>query len=174
LSIFAGVAFYFENYILGAILYQVSYIFDIVDGALARVKNISSKFGAFFDVATDWLKAPILISLLLYIQGNIVVLIIILLLLGVNCCANKYNDMLFYTTKKSITKTSEIATSKIGKYFEYMKSIHIIPLPGIVEFEALILFLYPIFQLNIFLYLGILLLLFNFILKIYIILKKIK
>jgi len=173
-AFFAGIAFYYHFFILGAVLYQISYIFDIVDGALARVKKITSKFGAFFDVFTDWIKAPILIIILLYMTHEIIALIIILLLLMWNCCANKYNDMLFYTTKKSITSSKEVSRSKIGKYFDYMKTRHIIALPGIVEFEALILFLYPVSQYKVFLYLSILLLLFNFILKTYVIVKKLK
>ncbi len=173
-AIFAGIAFYFHYFILGAVLYQLSYIFDIVDGALARVKKIASPFGAFFDVFTDWLKAPTLIVILLFAMQETTGLILILLLLMWNCCANKYNDMLFYTTKKSISSSDAVSRSKIGQYFEYMKQKHIIPLPGIVEFEALILFLYPIFQNIIFLYLSIVLLLFNFILKIYVIVKKLK
>jgi len=32
-AVLAGVAFYFNYFVVGAILYQISYIFDIVDGA---------------------------------------------------------------------------------------------------------------------------------------------
>jgi len=173
-AICSGIAFYFHYFILGAIIYQISYIYDIVDGALARVKNLTSKIGAFFDVITDWIKAPILIAILLIVTNHYILLLMIIFLLFWNCCVNKYNDMLFYTTKKSITKSDELANSKIGKYFEFMKNKHIQPLPGSVEFEALVLFLYPVCKQQIFLYLAILLQIFNLLLKIYVIIKKLK
>jgi len=170
----AGIAFWFGYFIWGALLYQLSYIFDIIDGSLARVKGISSKYGAFLDVFTDWIKAPILIIILLYTQNEIEWLLAILILLTWSCCANKYNDMLFYTEDNSLSRSSQIQQSKIGKYFKYMEKKHILPLPGIIEFEALILFFYPITGLNIFIYLAILLLSFIFLLKVYIIVKKLK
>jgi len=171
-AVFAGIAFLNQYYVAGAILYQISYIFDIVDGALARVTNQTSKFGAFLDVFTDWLKAPLLIIILLWDKQFF--LITILFLLFINCCINKYNDMLFFTTKKSITKSNEILKSKIGKYFEFMKAKYIQPLPGIVEFEALVLFFYPIFKSDIFLWLGIGLLLLLFLMKFFVVYKKLK
>ena len=171
-AVFAGIAFLNQYYVAGAILYQISYIFDIVDGALARVTNQTSKFGAFLDVFTDWLKAPLLIIILLWDKQFF--LITILFLLFINCCINKYNDMLFFTTKKSITKSKEISKSKIGKYFEFMKAKYIQPLPGIVEFEALVLFFYPIFKSDIFLWLGIGLLLLLFLMKFFVVYKKLK
>ena len=173
-SVFAGVEIANNHYILGAILYQISYIFDIVDGALARVKSLSSKYGAFLDVFTDWFKAPLLITLMLYQEGRFELLIAILMLLFWNCTANKYNDMLFFTTKKSLTKSTELKASKVGRYFEFMRQKHLIPLPATVEFEALVLFFYPIFKNEIFLYLGIFILFFNFTLKLYAITRKIK
>ncbi len=174
LAIFSGIAFYEHAFVVGALLFQLSYIFDIVDGALARVKGISTRYGAFLDVFTDWLKAPVLIIIVLYLQEEISLLIITLLLLMWSCCANKYNDMLFYTEKKSLTQSDEISTSRIGQYFKYMKERHIIELPGTIEFEALILFFYPITEQSIFLYLALFLLFGTFLLKVYIIMKKLK
>jgi phosphatidylglycerophosphate synthase len=173
-AIFSGISFFFGFFIMGAFLYQVSYIFDIVDGSLARVQKKSSQYGAFLDVFTDWIKAPILIVILLYVQNQLIFLTIILLLLSWVCCANKYNDMLFYTKRKSLSEDDKIQKSKIGKYFQRMESKNIAPLAGNVEFEALILFFYPITQLQIFIYFSVTLLLLLFILKVYIIFKKVK
>jgi len=173
-AVFAGVSFYYQAFVLGAILYQISYIFDIVDGSLARVKRVSTKTGAFFDVFTDWIKALLLIAVLLYRTNEFVILVILFILLIWNCNANKYNDMLYYTTRKSFSKTDEIIESKIGKYFNYMRKKNVIALPGIVEFEALVLFLYPITHWTLCLYLAIGLLVFSFVLKTYVILKKIR
>ena len=168
----AGVFFFKKSFILGAIFFQISYILDIVDGALARFTEQTSKFGAFLDVVTDWIKAPLLIVILLYRQEQLL-LIVILLLLSFGCFVSRYNDMLFYTTKKSLSTSQEVSSSKIGRYLNLMKQKHIQPFPSTIEFEAMVLFFYPIFKIKLFLYLGILILLFNIVLKLYAILKKI-
>ncbi len=174
-AVFAGVSFFYNSYISGAVLYQISYILDIVDGSLARVKNLSSKLGAFFDVFTDWLKGPLLIIVLFLKFNYINELIIILYLLFLTALANKYNDRIFYTEKKSIINSSNMEQeSVIYKYFNFMQRKNINPLPGMVEFEALLLFFLPIFQEKIFVYLSIVLLVFLFTLKIFLIYKKIK
>jgi len=49
-------AFYAQNgwgYILGTLLLQLGYIFDCLDGIVARNHNQGSKFGAFFDLTLD-------------------------------------------------------------------------------------------------------------------------
>ncbi len=173
-AIFAGLSFLFDHFFIGAILYQISFIFDIVDGALARSKNLTSSIGAFYDVVTDWIKAPILMIILFYKLDQILLGMAVMFLLFLNCCINRYNDMLFYTQKKSLTKTNNIKKSLIGRYFEFMKRKHLIALPGSVEIEGLLLFFFPIFKSVLFVYLAILLLVFNFFLKTYVVIKKIK
>ena len=173
-AVISGLAFYKDDYIAGALLFQLSYIFDIVDGALARVTNQTSKYGAFLDVFTDWFKAPILIIVLFYKLDQILLGEILMFLFFLNCCANKYNDMLFYTQQKSLTKSETVQKSLIGRYFEFMKQKRLIALPGSVEVEGIILFLYAIFHNIIFVYLALFLLVFNFVLKTYIVIKKIK
>ena len=99
IAIFSGFAFYHSYFIIGAILFQLSYIFDIVDGALARVTNQNSKYGAFLDVFTDWFKAPLLVVVIFYNLNMPYFGEMIIFLYFIGCCANKYNDMLFYTEK---------------------------------------------------------------------------
>jgi phosphatidylglycerophosphate synthase len=175
-AVFSGIAFYYEHFILGAFLFQFSYILDIVDGSLARVTKQTSKFGAFFDVFTDWIKAPILFVVLFIKLNQYNLLIILLLLLFFSCLVNKYNDMLFYQGSKSITKDIENKTSKsfIGKYFLFMKNNNIQAFPSTIEVEGLLLFLYPIFQNLIFVYLAFAILIFQISIKFFAILKKIK
>ena len=173
-AVFAGLAFWYDSFIAGAILYQVSFILDIVDGSIARSKDQSSQIGAFYDVFTDWLKAPVLILLLFYKLDQVILGEIVIFLFFLNCCANKYNDMLFYTTQNSITKSENVQKSLLGRYFAYMKEQRLIVLPGSVEVEGLIVFLYAISQNTLFVYFAIFLLLFSFVLRVYVITKKIK
>lgn len=163
-AIFAGIAFYFHCFITGAIFYQISYILDIVDGSIARSKNLSSKIGAFYDVFTDWLKAPILFIILFLVMDSYSLLIILYFLLFLTCLLNKYNDMLFFQGTKSITENminNKDNLTGIFKYMQKMKQKNIQPFPSSVEMEGLLLFFYPITQLNIFVYIGFLILGFN-------------
>lgn len=45
----AAVAFGFQYFIIGAILFEVMNLFDTFDGRIARLRKQSSKFGAFVD-----------------------------------------------------------------------------------------------------------------------------
>lgn len=172
LSMGAGVAFLFHHWILGALLYQLGYILDIVDGALARVTGQTSPQGALFDLVTDWLKTPLVATALFW--GEFTYLVPILILLYLNCGINRYNDSLFYQKKESVTaQLSQKRENLIGRYLAFMKEKNWGIVPGIVEVEALLFFFYPLFHHPIFPILGILLLLFQFLLKLGVVWKKI-
>ena len=48
-GLYAALLFYNENYILGVILFEISYLFDCIDGRLARLTNNTSKIGDMYD-----------------------------------------------------------------------------------------------------------------------------
>jgi phosphatidylglycerophosphate synthase len=50
--------------VLGVLVIEVSYLFDCVDGMLARHKKLASKEGHLFDFFTDELKATLLVGAL--------------------------------------------------------------------------------------------------------------
>jgi len=177
-AIFAGVAFYYAYFVMGAILYQMSYTLDIVDGSIARSRHLSSRIGAFYDVMTDWLKAPLLFIVVFQKFEAFNLLIILYFLLFVGCLISKYNDMLFFQGAKSISAIqSDSGTENIKGIFKYIqkaKEKNIQPFPSSVEVEGLLLFCYPITALNEFVYLAFLILLFNITIRVYAILKKLK
>lgn len=54
--VFGGIAFYFflqGKLFLGGIFVFLNYLFDILDGAQARILNLTTKFGLFFDFLSD-------------------------------------------------------------------------------------------------------------------------
>jgi len=53
LGVMAGISFGFDQVILGVFLYFFSYVLDAVDGKVARIRNGSSKYGAWFDILVD-------------------------------------------------------------------------------------------------------------------------
>ena len=58
LGLLCAVCFITGNHIvgiIGALLMTASYTFDNCDGEVARVKNMSSEFGAKFDDMSDWM-----------------------------------------------------------------------------------------------------------------------
>jgi len=46
------------NLLIAAVAIQVSYILDCMDGQLARYRNVMSRFGAFADKWSDYVKFP--------------------------------------------------------------------------------------------------------------------
>lgn len=46
------------NFLIAAAVIQISYILDCMDGQLARYRNASSRFGAFADKWSDYVKFP--------------------------------------------------------------------------------------------------------------------
>jgi len=56
---------------LGGVLLVVAALFDAIDGALARLNNRVTRFGAFFDSTMDrFSEAAIFLGILVYYQGQ--------------------------------------------------------------------------------------------------------
>lgn len=55
LGLLAAAAFVTGHYVVGAILFEVRFLFDCLDGKLARYRGTSSAVGEFVDVAGDML-----------------------------------------------------------------------------------------------------------------------
>ena len=49
----AAVYIYWGRFVVGAILFLVSYVFDCMDGNMARAFDMLTRFGDFYDHATD-------------------------------------------------------------------------------------------------------------------------
>ncbi len=55
---------------LGGVMLLFAGMFDMVDGALARVRNQKTTFGAFFDSTLDrWSEGIIILGVILYVNG---------------------------------------------------------------------------------------------------------
>lgn len=64
LTIFISVMIIFgttKEFIISAILLQIAYVFDCMDGQLARYRGVSSQAGSFLDKWTDFVKFPVII-----------------------------------------------------------------------------------------------------------------
>lgn len=70
IAVLACVFFFYEEYwwrFFGAVLIQLSFAFDCSDGEVSRIKNLSSKFGAWLDSVLDRFKEILMLgSMTLY------------------------------------------------------------------------------------------------------------
>lgn len=81
-NIAAAVAIAYDHLIVGGVLVLISGLFDILDGALARFTNNTTRFGALLDSTFDRLSEAVLFIglLVLYIgKGNTLIDILIFL-----------------------------------------------------------------------------------------------
>jgi len=122
-AVFFFLSYYGYKYlVIGAIFTQIALLFDYVDGEIARYKNLTSKFGGWFDCIADRIKYISMISALsisLYLKtANPIVLILgmfsilnLLMMNIVRLAARHYIKPKFYYAV-SIKKTyiSEVAT----------------------------------------------------------------
>lgn len=78
----------YAGLIAGAVLFEINYLFDCVDGTVARVKGLASPLGAYLDPKLDRIRVVILIFALAYGQvqagSDFSVVLALLLYLGVN------------------------------------------------------------------------------------------
>ncbi len=58
----------FRNLIIGALLFESSYIVDCTDGRVARLKGLQSRFGGYLDIITDITKYFLITLCLVYGQ----------------------------------------------------------------------------------------------------------
>lgn len=58
-----------EGYIIGALTYYVAYLLDCMDGAVARLRKMSSEFGRFLDHVGDLAGDFMILSVLAYTNG---------------------------------------------------------------------------------------------------------
>lgn len=127
----ASAYFYYHNHLfLFAICFIVSYLFDCLDGYMARKYNMKSDFGEYYDSISDGTVIVLLLyivyikhyhklnSLLLFIFATFV----ILLNLELSCqekIINNENPTVFKKTLRELCP--ETIVSKDNSYFSYLR-----------------------------------------------------
>ncbi|MCD6512913.1 MAG: CDP-alcohol phosphatidyltransferase family protein [Thermoplasmata archaeon] len=59
----------YEWYVAGAAMFQLSMIFDLIDGQVARIKGMNTLFGRYFDMTSDLLSAMFVVAGICYGYG---------------------------------------------------------------------------------------------------------
>lgn len=97
---------YYKNlYILASISFLISYYFDVMDGYFARIYDMRSKFGSYYDITTDFIVFITLFYLFVinkkinkfkYINIKILFLIILFIIIIIQgyhiSCQEKYTE----------------------------------------------------------------------------------
>ncbi len=98
--------------VLGAIFFEINYLFDCVDGTIARVKGLASPLGAYLDPMLDRLRIVMTSTALAYgqfsVSGGISVVFFLLLYLGLN------NLILFTRAAQETAILKAGGKSKVG------------------------------------------------------------
>lgn len=115
-----------QSLIAGALLFESAYLLDCVDGSIARLKNLGSPIGAFFDHATDTLSVSLAMIALAAGQGILltpVVLSTIYLYLFIHFLTFVFNTiwarerLLLGETQRSTVLTSDVYSPDQAGFF---------------------------------------------------------
>jgi len=163
--VFVPVASYFfstgsvTGLLLGALFFEINYLFDCIDGTVARVKNMGSPLGAFLDPMLDRVRIVIVAIALAYghytATGRIEVVYLSFLYLGLN------NLILFsrWAQEKALAKTAtgstlgvDLARATSGNGFLswwFRKTVdrNIMPYYHDIELDALVFVIGPLLNL---------------------------
>jgi len=141
LSLFFGLLtcylYYKQYYILSGLSFIISYFFDVMDGYYARIYNMKSKFGSYYDVISDWLVF-IILFILFVINKNIkkykinvklfiIILIVIFSIISSYHISCQENYVKMYKNKylsEALTSFSSLQCKdfRIMKYTKYFGS----------------------------------------------------
>lgn len=105
LAIFSIILFYYDYYILSAIVFFISYIFDCCDGHYARKYNMVTKFGCYYDHMSDTLKY-ILFGIVMFYKSKTRFFIILPIFLALFCLSLIHTGCMEIYTDQSIQSQS--------------------------------------------------------------------
>jgi hypothetical protein len=151
IGLLSGIFFIKGDLILGAILFQISYLFDAMDGKLARVQKKSSNIGELYDNITDRIKIFVwTTSLFIGITFNFpqyYSILLTVILFGYSYLSlTDSNLWLFYEkfkVNKNITKKSEDLNQN-NIFIRICDKLGIQPIPTDIEFACFIFTIIPI------------------------------
>jgi phosphatidylglycerophosphate synthase len=140
--------------VFGAFLFEFSYILDCIDGRIARLKGLESRFGAYLDKTTDITKYFIIVICIVYgqyissndvsifIYGYIFIFIHIMSMTGMYS-AYSDNPNVEKTDTQTIIHNKFPFIIKLKKYIDPESRLSFIPLSA-TEAETIAFFIAPI------------------------------
>lgn len=111
---------YYGQYIYGAILWGIAYVFDCIDGYMARKYQIFSKYGDYYDHFSDYSTFIVLLIILHLKDKGLLIAIILLFMLftasHMGCQEKKYNNKKESPTLNSIDTCYDVNDIKYTRY----------------------------------------------------------
>ena len=105
LGIFSGVLIYFNHIYLSIFFLNMSFIFDCIDGQLARAKSLHSDFGMWLDNISDRVgENSIFIAMLMKFMDDRVFIVEIVFVIFINMYYAYMSDMLIYAKRQGYKK----------------------------------------------------------------------
>ncbi len=176
LGVLSAVFFFLHTklfFILGAVFFELSYLFDCVDGTVARLKRIGNIYGDVLDHVLDRWRMFINLIALTFGYYHLTRETTIIILAFIYTFLNMVNFYYTYTfnrvsagwakrTGKSVinTKVKSPKPGFLNKYIDFMVERHYAVFPGDIESDALVFFFGPIlavfniYSIKVFLILG--------------------
>ena len=123
---------------LGALFFYVGFLFDQIDGKLARLKGETSEFGKKFDLYLDSLRKifafPSLLYSQFYVIGGVYKLVFGIILVGLHYLFHVIHTILhkrFYEGKYEITRFNKFLVSKnIARPFSRIEELFMVFIIG--------------------------------------------
>lgn len=143
----------YHSCIVGALLYYLSYVFDCVDGAIARLKRNGSTFGKIYDSYGDCFKTAFISFGLFYgqfrISFNVYYLLAghmftITMLLHYLRLYLREQIMPEYRKDEITVDDKPVSGSPVKKYFAFMSRHKLKAIPSGIEMLALVFVITPV------------------------------
>jgi phosphatidylglycerophosphate synthase len=123
--------YYKQNYILSSFSFMTSYFFDVMDGYYARIYNMKSKFGAYYDIISDYFVYIIALYLFIvnkHINNNfksislVIIFSIYILTIFHFSCQEKYTSKEYASETLKFLHFLPIHNYEIMRYTRYFGS----------------------------------------------------
>jgi phosphatidylglycerophosphate synthase len=143
LSCVSAYLFYIKLFIWGAIIYEIAFIFDCIDGKLAKLKGISSDVGIYLDTIGDKIRLLVNTFALAFYGGWNWALIFLGLYLWAETEASVFSEIII--KKKLISNKKEEEKIKILRFRNKLTKKRLTATPfSLVEQDTLAFFVGPL------------------------------
>jgi len=142
--------------LLGALFFEINYLFDCVDGTVARVKGLSSPLGAYLDYTLDRVRVVLLAFCLAYGQYRVnqgaVAAFWLLVYLGINnliIISRSYQEKILSSHEFAGSMGVDLVSGGerkglLGWWFAKTQDRNIMPYYHDIELDALVFVVAPV------------------------------
>ena len=146
IGIGAAFSFFTGHFIIGALLFQLHFLLDCVDGAIARLRNMKSKFGAYIDIVNTVFVSGLCIVSLYFSKEQKAELILLLFIYMLTNSLVFIKDSIFIGANHGFEPKKKSNIPILKHYLNFVNKYNLVVFPIHVECDALIFVFYAIFS----------------------------